>query len=144
LLAASKYSGLPAGPKMTLQPYGPNVRVIPTTSDKKDLAKDLFMYLADDAFMAEYFANAIYGPVLQSQVDFPVFKESPVHVGLLDVAQNGTPPGFPEKDNPALAEFGANFLVPKMIQRVVVDNLSIDDAVAETQAACQAIYDKYK
>jgi multiple sugar transport system substrate-binding protein len=144
LLAASKYSGLPAGPKMQLQPYGPNVRVIPTTSQKKELAKDLLQYLADDAFMKEYYANAIYGPVLKSQVDFPVFKESPIHVGLLDMAQNGTPPAFPDKDNPAYAEFGGNFLIPKMIQRVVVDNASIDDAIKETQAACQAIYDKYK
>jgi multiple sugar transport system substrate-binding protein len=144
LLAVSKYSGLPAGPKMQLQPYGANVRVIPTTSDKKDLAKDLLMYLADDAFMAEYYANAIYGPVLQSQIDFPTFKESPIHVGLLDVAQNGTPPAFPDVDNPALAEFSSNFYIPKMIQRVVVDNVSIDDAIAETQAACQAIYDKYQ
>jgi multiple sugar transport system substrate-binding protein len=129
---------------MTLQPYGPNVRAIPVTSDKKELAKDLFKYLADPEFMAEYYANAIYGPVLQNQVDFPVFKDSVIHVGLLDVAQNGTPPGFPDVDNPAYAEFGSNFLIPKMIQRVVVDNLSIDDAVKETQAACQLIYDKYK
>jgi hypothetical protein len=34
--------------------------------------------------------------------------------------------------------------VPKMVQRIVVDNKSIDEAVAETQTACQAIYDKYK
>ena len=144
LLAASKYSGLPGGPKMTLQPYGPNVRVIPTSSTKKDLAKDLLMYLADDAFMTEYYLNAIYGPVLKSQIGFPVFKESPVHVGLLDVAQNGTAPSFPDVDNPAKAEFSSNFLVPKMIQRIVVDNKTIDEAVAETQGACQAIYDKYK
>ncbi len=144
LLAATRFSGLPAGPKLQLQPYGPNVRAIPVTSRYKDLAKDLLMYLADDEFMKEYYANAIYGPVLNSQVDFPVFKESPIHVGLLDVAKNGTPPGFPDVDNPAYAEFNANFLIPKMIQRVVVDNVSIDDAVKETQAACQAIYDKYK
>ena len=31
-----------------------------------------------------------------------------------------------------------------MVQKVVVDKQSIDDAVKETQAACQAIYDKYK
>jgi multiple sugar transport system substrate-binding protein len=144
LLAATRFSGLPAGPKMQLQPYGPNVRAIPVTSRYKDLAKDLLMYLADDEFMKEYYANAIYGPVLNSQVDFPVFKESPIHVGLLDVAKNGTPPAFPDVDNPAYAEFNSNFLIPKMIQRVVVDNVSIDDAVKETQAACQAIYDKYK
>ncbi|MCS6849497.1 MAG: extracellular solute-binding protein, partial [Anaerolineae bacterium] len=134
LLAATRFSGLPAGPKLQLQPYGPNVRAIPVTSRYKDLAKDLLVYLADDEFMKEYYANAIYGPVLNSQVDFPVFKESPIHIGLLDVAKNGTPPAFPDVDNPAYAEFNANFLIPKMIQRVVVDNVSIDDAVKETQA----------
>ena len=144
LLKASKYSGMPAGPKMKLQPYGPNVRAIPTTSRFKDQAKDLLMYLADKQFMADYYMNAIYGPVLKDQIDAPVFKESVVHVGLLDVAQNGTPPSFPDVDNPAKAEFSSNFLVPKMIQRIVVDNKSIDDAVKETQGACQAIYDKYK
>lgn len=144
LLEATRFSGLPAGPKLQLQPYNPNVRAIPVTSRYKDLAKDLLMYLADDEFMKEYYANAIYGPVLNSQVDFPVFKESPIHVGLLDVAKNGTPPAFPDVDNPAYAEFNSNFLIPKMIQRVVVDNVSIENAIKETQAACQAIYDKYK
>jgi multiple sugar transport system substrate-binding protein len=144
LAKVSRYSGLPAGPKLKVQPYGPNVRVIPTTSRFKDQAKDLMAYLADKAFMADYYKNAIYGPVLKNQVDAPVFKESPVHAGLLDVALNGTAPSWPDVDNPARAEFGANFLVPKMIQRVVVDNKSIDDAIKETQAACQAIYDKYK
>ena len=144
LLKASKYSGLPAGPKMQLQPYGPNVRVIPTKSRFKDQAKDLLTYQADKQFMADYYQNAIYGPVLKDQLDAPVFKESPVHIGLLDVAQHGTPPSFPDVDNPAKAEFSGNFLIPKMIQRVVVDNMSIDDAIKETQGACQAIYDKYK
>ncbi len=144
LLAGSKYSGLPAGPKMQLQPYGPNVRVIPATSKRKDLAKELLAYLADPVYMKEYYANAIYGPVLKNQVDFPTFKESPIHVGLLDMALNGTPPAFPDTDNAAFAEVGSNFLIPKMVQRVVVDNLSIDDAIKETQGACQAIYDKYK
>ena len=108
LLKASKYSGMPAGPKMKLQPYGPNVRAIPSTSRFKDQAKDLLMYLADKQFMADYYMNAIYGPVLKDQIDAPVFKDSPVHVGLLDVAQNGTPPGFPDVDNPAKAEFSGN------------------------------------
>ncbi len=144
LLAASKFSGLPAGPKMTLQPYGPNVRAIPVKSDKKELAKDLLAYLADPEFMQQYYANAIYGPVLKNQLGFAVFKDSVIHVGLLDMAQNGTAPAYPDVNNPAFNEFTSNFPIPRMIQRVVVDNLSIDDAVKETQAACQLIYDKYK
>jgi len=144
LAAATKFSALPAGPKMQVAPQGPNLRVIPSTSRFKDEAKDLLAYLADDAFMQEYYAAAIYGPVLQSQTSFPAFKADPVHQGLLDLAQNGTPPAFPDTNNAAFAEYQTNFLTPKMIQRIVVDNKSIDDAIKETQAACQAIYDKHK
>ena len=67
-----------------------------------------------------------------------------MHAGLLDLALNGTPPGFPDVANAALAEYETNFLTPKMVQKVVVDKKSIDAAAQETQAACQAIYDKHK
>jgi multiple sugar transport system substrate-binding protein len=140
----TRYSALPAGPAMRLSPFNTQLRVVSATSDKRELAADLFMYLADDDFMADYYNNAIYGPVLASQIDFPVFTESPVHAGLLDLALNGTPAAYPDVNNAAFAEYQTNFLTPKMIQRIVVDGLSIDDAVAETQAACQAIYDKYQ
>jgi hypothetical protein len=94
--------------------------------------------------MADYFKNAIYGPVLKSQQSAPVFKDSPLHAGLLDLALNGTPPGWPDADNLALAEYQTNFLTPKLVQKIVVDKKSVDDAIKETQTACQAIYDKYK
>lgn len=144
LAKGSKYSALPAGPKLQVAPTGLNFRVIPTSSKNKELAKDLLLYLADDKFMTDYFKNAIYGPVLKSQQTAPVYKESPLHAGLLDLALNGTAANYPDVDNLALAEFNTNFLVPKMVQKVVVDKKSIDDAIKETQTACQAIYDKYK
>ena len=144
LAKGSKYSALPKGPKLRVAPQGPNYRAISATSKNKELAKDLFAYLAEDAFMTNYFANAIYGPVLTSQKDFPIYKSSPLHAGLLDLALNGTAPGWPDVANAALAEYETNFTTPKMVQKVVVDKKSIDDAVKETQAACQAIYDKYK
>lgn len=142
--AATKYSALPAGPVMQIAPVDANVRVIPTTSKHKDLAMDLFKNLADPAFMKEYYGKAIYGPAAKGYEDAPVFTESPVHQGLLDLAKNGTFGGYPDVDNAAFAEYGSNFLTPRMIQRVVVDGLSVDDAIAETQKACQDIYDKYK
>jgi multiple sugar transport system substrate-binding protein len=142
LAKATLYSAMPAGPKMRISPAGVVVRVIPTSSKNKELAADLFAYLADDKLMPEYFASAIYGPVTKSQVDFPIFKESQVHQGLLDLAQNGTPAGFPDVFNAAFAEYQTNFLTPKMIQRIVVDKVTIDQAIKETQEACQKIYDK--
>lgn len=144
LLEATRFSALPGGPAMRIAPVSTVVRAIPvSTSDaKRELAEDLFRFLAEDDFMAAYMNAAIYGPALQSQVGFSVFKDSPVHMGLLDVALNGTAGSFPDVDNAAFSEYQTNFLTPKMIQRIVVDNLSIDQAIAETQQACQAIYTK--
>lgn len=144
LAEGTKFSALPSGPVMRIASQGPNFRTISAKSQFKEQAKDLFEYLSQPEFLREYYANAIYGPVLESSKDFPVFSESPVHIGLLDLALNGTPPGYPDVNNAAFSEYETNFLTPKMIQRIVVDNRSIDEAIAETQAACQAIYDKYK
>lgn len=141
---ATKYSALPAGPVMRLSPQNGNFRTIPASSAHKELAADLLKYLADDQFMADYYNAAIYGPALNNHIESPIFTESPVHAGLLDLALNGTAGGFPDINNAAFAEYQTNFLTPRMVQRVVVDGLSVDDAVVETQEACQAIYDKYK
>lgn len=140
---ATRYSAYPAGPAMRVSPVDANLRVIPTSSNNKELATDLLKYLADPDFMKEYYYNAIYGPAAQGYADAPIFTESPVHEGLLDLALNGTFGALPDVNNPALSEYQTNFLTPRMIQRIVVDNVSIDDAIAETQEACQAIYDKY-
>jgi multiple sugar transport system substrate-binding protein len=144
LAAATLYSALPAGPAMLISPVNTVVRSISASSDKQELAADLITYLAEDAFTAEYYSTAIYGPALQGHVTAPIFTDSAVHAGLLDLALHGTPGAFPDKNNAAFAEYQTNFLTPRMIQRIVVDGLSIDDSIAETQAACQAIYDKYK
>jgi hypothetical protein len=120
------------------------VRSIPSTTspEKQELAMDLFQFLAEDGFMEEYMSNAIYGPAMQSQTGFAVFTDSPVHIGLADAALNGQPDGYPDVSNAAYAEYQTNFLTPRMVQRIVVDGLSIDDSIAETQEACQAIYDR--
>jgi len=144
LAEATLYSALPAGPAMLISPVSTLVRSISASSDQQELAADLIAYLADDDFTAEYYATAIFGPALQDHVDAPIFEESAVHAGLLDLALNGTPGAFPDVNNAAFAEYQTNFLTPRMIQRIVVDSLSIDDSVAETQAACQEIYDKYE
>ena len=56
----------------------------------------------------------------------------------------GTAPGARDVYNTAFAEFSSNFLVPKMVQRIVVDGKTIDEAMDEAQQQGQLIYDKYK
>lgn len=144
LADSTKYSALPAGPAMRLAPADVSVmHVIPKTSKHQEMAMDLFKYLAEEEFMEEYYANAIYGPSANAYLDAPIFSESEVHKELLDLAQNGTFGAYPDVDNAAFAEYQTNFLTPRMIQRIVIDGISIDEAIAETQEACQTIYDKH-
>jgi multiple sugar transport system substrate-binding protein len=141
---ATKYSALPAGPEMRIAPVNANLRVIPKSTENKELAADLLRYLSEEEFMEEYYFNAIYGPSAEGYMDAPIFQESPVHQGLLDLAVNGTFGAFPDVDNVAFAEYQTNVTTPRMIQRVVVDGWTVDEAVMEAQEACQAIYDKYQ
>lgn len=141
--AATNFAALPSGPVMQVSPINPNVRAIPTSTKDPDAAKALIEYLANPEFMEAYLNVAIYGPALNEYANFAIFQE-PVHAGLLNLVQNGTAPGSPDVYNTAYADFSANFIVPKMVQRVVVDGMSIDDAIAEAQEQGQLIYDKYK
>lgn len=141
--AATDFAALPSGPVMQVSPINPNVRAIPASTKDPDAAKALLEYLANKEFMEQYLNVAIYGPALQGYADFAIFQE-PVHKGLLALVEHGTAPGFPDVYNTAYADFSANFIVPKMVQRVVVDGLSVDDAVKEAQEQGQLIYDKYK
>jgi multiple sugar transport system substrate-binding protein len=128
---------------MQVSPINPNVRAIPNSTRDPDTAKALIEYLANPDFMEQYLNVAIYGPALMDYAVFSIFQE-PVHAGLLNLVENGSAPGAPDVYNTAYADFSANFIVPKMVQRVVVDGMSIDDAIAEAQDQGQLIYDKYK
>lgn len=144
LLAATGFSALPAGPIGRISAVTPQSRVINANSPLQEETKSLYEHMANPAFMNEYFGYAIWGPVLNDQSSLKAFEASnPIHSGLLDLARNGTPPGFPDVYNAAYAEMYANFVIPKLAQRVVVDSWDFDRAIAEAQAAAQIIYDKY-
>jgi multiple sugar transport system substrate-binding protein len=63
---------------------------------------------------------------------------------LLDLVTSGTAPGYPDVYNTAYGDLSANFIIPKMVQRVVVDGWDFDKAMDEAQTQGQAIYDKHK
>ncbi len=139
------FSSLPGGPKGVISPIGPQVRGIPKSGSNIDTAKALVEYLASPDFMKAYYEQAIYGPVLQDQAKFDVFGgKDPILAGLLDLVKKGTAPAYPDVYNAAYADMSSNFIVPKMVQRVVIDSWDFDKAMDEAQTQIQAIYDKYK
>jgi len=144
LFNGSAFSPLPGGPNGIISPIGPNVRAIHKSSQNPEAAKALLEHLSNPEFMDAYFKVAIYGPVLQDQAKLSAFDGSnSILVGLLGLAQTGTPPAFPDVYNAAYADLSSNFIIPKMAQRVVVDGWDFDAAMDEAQAAGQTIYDKY-
>ncbi len=143
LFEATAYSALPAGPVMQVAPIGPNLRAIPTSTEDVDTVKALLEFLAQPEFLGEYYKVAIYGPVLQGQDEMEAFTSTPVLGGLRDLVLNGTAPGAPDVSNTAYADFNSNFTVPKMIQRIVVDGMSLEEAMAEAQTSGETIYAKY-
>lgn len=143
LASNSAYAAFPKGPKLQIDSQGPNVRAIPVGGKNIDQAMDLIDFLSNDTYSGKYFINAIYGPVLTSQQQLSAWKADPVHAGLLDLALHGTAPAWPDVSNAAYAEFNDNFLVPKMIQRAVIDKWSVDKAIDEAQTNGEAIYAKY-
>ena len=144
LFESSAFSPLPGGPKGIISPIDVQLRAITKASPVQDEAKALLEHLSSPEFMNAYFNVAIYGPVLQAQEKLQAFDgTNTILVGLLGLAKNGTAPAYPDVNNAAFADFGSNFLIPKLAQRVVVDGWDFDKAIAEAQTQGQAIYDKY-
>jgi multiple sugar transport system substrate-binding protein len=144
LYAATGYSPLPAGPVLHISQVSCQNRAV-SADGNVEAAKAVIEALAAPELMQEYYKTAIWGPVLKNQASFEIFNgDDPVHVGLRELVENGTPPGSPDVYNTAYGDFSANFIVPKMIQRVLIDGYDFDKAMDEAQTAGQAIYDKYK
>jgi multiple sugar transport system substrate-binding protein len=144
LYRSTLYSSLPGGPRGVVSPITPVVRSIARSSRNPEAARDLLEHLAQPAFTNAYFENAIFGPATMAQARLPAFNAGdPILAGLLDLVQRGTAPGAPDVYNAAFADMWSNFVVPRMIQRVVVDGWDFDRAMDQAQAQVQSIYDKY-
>ncbi len=145
LYKATGYSALPGGPDGVISPFDPNLRAIPKTSRNPDAAKALIEHLSAPDFMHAYYAAAIYGPVLQDQAKLDVFTGNdpdPRRAARPRSERHGA--RLSRRLQRAYADAMNNFIVPKMIQRVVIDDWDFDRAMDEAQTRTQAIYDKYK
>lgn len=143
LQTGTALSTFPGGPKMRVEVAGSQVRTIPTQSKNKVLAESLIQYLEQPKNLEAYYKSAIYGPVLKNELKFPVFNnpsQDTVHAALKQLALTGTTGAYPDKNNAAYSQFSNTFQASLMVQAVVVNHASVDQAVTQAQAACQQIY----
>ena len=134
----------PAGPKGVVSPLAAAAARHPKSSKNPDAAKALIEYLAQPAFMNAYYERRSTGRCCRTRRSSRPSRQDPILSGLLDLVQKGTAPAYPDVYNAAYADACNNFVVPKMAQRVVIDNWDFDRAMDEAQTQTQAIYDKYK
>ena len=118
---------------------------IPKASKNPEAAKALIEHLAQPEFMNAYYERRSTVRCCRTRRSSTAFGgKDPILAGLLDLVQNGTAPAYPDVYNTAYADVCTNFIVPKMVQRVVIDSWDFDRAMDEAQTQTQAIYDKYK
>jgi hypothetical protein len=84
-----------------------------------------------------------WAPVLKSYLPFDVWQRNDHMKALVHLASNGNPEGYPDVFNDAWREQATNTTVSRMLQRLVVDKWSRDQAFEETLNVLQKIYAKY-
>jgi multiple sugar transport system substrate-binding protein len=133
---------LPAGPKHLVQWVGSVAMSVKSDSPFRDKANDLIAYLYDPDYYREFFNRAQYGPTTEAQYGFPAFEQRWLKVRV-DLAQTGKPTAWPDLYNEAFAETQTAFHVPRMLQRIVSDRWSVEQAFDEAAEAYQKVYQKY-
>ncbi|MCE7981704.1 MAG: extracellular solute-binding protein [Caldilinea sp. CFX5] len=115
------------------------------TSAHPELCLDLLAHLfAPDQLRPFYEAGG--GNML------PVYKEmlndemwqDPVRKVLADMVPNTRPQGYPGLTTPWILDAWMDHTMAKMLNRVLVDGWSNDDAIAEAEAALQKWYDQWQ
>jgi len=135
-------------------PAGPNGRFISgyyyqwgafTTSAHPELCLDLLEHIfAPDQLRPFYDAGG--GNML------PVYKEmlndemwqDPARKVLADMVPNTRPQGYPGLTTPWILDAWMDHTMAKMLNRVLVDGWTNDDAIAEAEAALQKWYDQWQ
>lgn len=146
LAESTAYSTLPAGPEHAISPATIWTHTIPAQSENRELAESLIRHLSEPENIEEYLEHSIYGPVTQDYAEFGIFQEesSPVLAGLKQLAEEGTLLAYPDTYNEAYAEYHTSFQAARMAQAVVVNGVSVPDAISDAQDACQEIYDSHQ
>lgn len=116
-----------------------------TTSAHPELCLDLFEHIfAPDQLRPFYDAGG--GNML------PVYKEmlndemwqDPARKVLADMVPNTRPQGYPGLTTPWILDAWMDHTMAKMLNRVLVDGWTNDDAIAEAEAALQKWYDQWQ
>ena len=143
LLAKTGHYTFPRGPKGLNQPVTYGSRSIMKYTKVPELAKQFLLDSMEPGKMDRESTVSQWGPVLNTYLNFEVYKKKPFMKGLIELSLRGEPQGYPDVFNDAWREQFLNTTISRMLQRIVVDSWSRDKAFAEAVDVLNRIYAKY-
>ncbi len=142
----AEVTGLAPKPSNVLDTTNASLRyttVMSNEASNKEATTDLIKALYDENIYAPWLEAGFVANVLQEYNDLPMWEGKRGSFNL--AAQIGTYPGFPAPyDNAAMSELnGPNEPTGSMMVRVLIDDWTPEEAIAESDEFAKRVFEKY-
>src|SRR2546427_13433 len=136
---------VPAGPKGAVNQIDTWAYGAFKKTPYPDLAKGLLEYFMQPANYDKIIQSTggRWVPVYKRLFDSPFWKEKPAFKHFIKMAETGVPVSYAGSPTPAAGEVLNTHLIPKMIQRVLVDNWEAARALDECHKRIVEVYARY-
>jgi len=136
---------VPAGPRGTVNQIDTWAYGAFKKTPYPDLAKGLLDYFMQPANYDKIIQSTggRWVPVYKRLFDSPFWREKPAFKHFIKMAETGVPVSYAGSPTPAAGEVLNTHLVPKMIQRVLVENWEPARALDECHKRIVEIYARY-
>ena len=136
---------VPAGPKGTVNQIDTWAYGAFKKTPYPDLAKGLLDYFMQPANYDRIIQSTggRWVPVYKRLFDSPFWREKPAFKHFIKMAETGVPVSYAGSPTPAAGEVLNTHLVPKMIQRVLVENWEPARALDECHKRIVEVYARY-
>jgi multiple sugar transport system substrate-binding protein len=135
---------VPAGPKGSVTQIDTWSLALFKKSPYPDLGKGLIEYMLQPANYDRIVQSTggRWVPVYKRLFDSPFWKEKPVFRYFTQMAEQGVPLSYAGSPTPAAGEVLNTHVIPKMVQRVLVENWAPEKATEEAHKTVAEIYDR--
>ncbi|MEX1019232.1 MAG: extracellular solute-binding protein [Litorilinea sp.] len=145
MAANTAIAGVPAGPEGAFNSAG--IRVCwsifnSASEENQQLSGDLLRYLWEPAQYEPWIALAFASPALAQYEEMEMWDD-PQRAGFLEAAKTGVLSAHPSPITPASSELLSRNPTLAMVLRVIIDEWTMEEAIAEAETVAMDIYSKY-
>jgi multiple sugar transport system substrate-binding protein len=136
---------VPAGPKGTVNQIDTWALGAFKKSPYPELAKGLIDYFMQPQNYDKIIQSTggRWVPVYKRLFDSPFWREKPAFKHFIQMAETGVPVSYAGSPTPAAGEVLNTQVIPKMIQRVLVENYAAEKALEECHKRIAEIYERH-